>query len=662
MSSLARRGRAPPRPTGTSRRGCPCAGAGRARSRRRGGWASTPGYPSGSAIRCHGADATVRRSLSPPRVGDRPGRARGGRSVRPRRRAGGLLFCSGQIPLDPRTGELVGGDAGRAGRPLPGEPRRRSAAAAGATLGDAVRMTIYLTDMSAFADGQRGLRVVLRVRSAGARGDRRGGAAARRAGRDRRGGGAARLRRDRASAERRGRSRAPRAGGRAASSRETPVLSSRTLSERAGGTVVLKAENLQRTGSFKLRGALAKLAALGDGCAAAWSPAAPATTRQAVAYAARARGVPCEVFMPRGAPIAKVEAAQRARRRGALSAATGRRVAARRRASAPSEGGLAFVHPFDDPDVIAGQGGLGLELLEQVPDLAPGDRAGRRRRAGQRRGDRAQVRAARGRGDRRAGRRPARRSRRRCAAGDAGGGRLGADDRRRHRGQAPGRADAGADRALGRRDRRRRRGRRRRGDGVPARARQARRRGRRRGRRRRAARRAGVAPRGSGHDGRGALGRQRRRRACSPRSPAATRARPAAGSCCSPACPTARARWRGCSRCVGRAAARTCSTSQHIREGVDLHVRETAVQLVLETRGAEHAARGRGARSASAGYAEPRRRCAGSRGARYGAPLDQRADHAAALVGLGVPLDAEHEPAVGQPRSPRAARRAPSVR
>ena len=91
--------------------------------------------------------------------------------------------------------------------------------------------------------------------------------------------------------------------------RETPVLSSRTLGERCGGTIALKAENLQRTGSFKLRGALAKIAALGDDCAAGVVTGSAGNHAQAVAYAARTRGIPCEVFMPEIAPIAKVEAA-----------------------------------------------------------------------------------------------------------------------------------------------------------------------------------------------------------------------------------------------------------------------------------------------------------------------------------------------------------------
>jgi threonine dehydratase len=151
--------------------------------------------------------------------------------------------------------------------------------------------------------------------------------------------------------------------------RETPVLSSHTLSERAGATVVLKAENLQRTGSFKLRGALAKIASLGDACAGGVVTASAGNHAQAVAYAARSRSVRCEVFMPEAAPIAKVEAATAL---GASVRLVGATVdeslaAARLRAA---EGDLAFVHPFDDPEVIAGQGGLGIELRSQVPDLA----------------------------------------------------------------------------------------------------------------------------------------------------------------------------------------------------------------------------------------------------------------------------------------------------
>jgi threonine dehydratase len=152
--------------------------------------------------------------------------------------------------------------------------------------------------------------------------------------------------------------------------RHTPVLASTTLSERLGADVVLKAENLQRTGSFKFRGALAKLAALGEeGCARGVTCGSAGNHAQALALAARERGVPCEVFMPVEAPIAKVEGAAAL---GATVRLVGTSVeecvaAARERSE---EGGLAFVHPFDDPDVVAGQGTLGLELLADLPRLA----------------------------------------------------------------------------------------------------------------------------------------------------------------------------------------------------------------------------------------------------------------------------------------------------
>ncbi len=149
----------------------------------------------------------------------------------------------------------------------------------------------------------------------------------------------------------------------------TPVLSSKTLSERAGATIALKAENLQRTGSFKLRGALAKISSLGEDCRHGVVTGSAGNHAQAVAYAARARGVPCEVFMPRSASISKVEAATALGAKVQLGGETVDEPLAAARARA-DEGGLAFVHPFADPEVIAGQGGLGLELLEQVPDIA----------------------------------------------------------------------------------------------------------------------------------------------------------------------------------------------------------------------------------------------------------------------------------------------------
>jgi threonine dehydratase len=152
--------------------------------------------------------------------------------------------------------------------------------------------------------------------------------------------------------------------------RETPALGSRTLSERVGGAIALKAESLQRTGSFKLRGALAKLAALGeDGCRAGVVAGSAGNHGQAVAYAARERGVACEIYMPRDAPITKVEACRAAGAQVRLvDGSVDEAVAAARERAA--EAGLAFLHPYDDADVIAGQGGVGLELAAQLSRLA----------------------------------------------------------------------------------------------------------------------------------------------------------------------------------------------------------------------------------------------------------------------------------------------------
>jgi threonine dehydratase len=151
--------------------------------------------------------------------------------------------------------------------------------------------------------------------------------------------------------------------------KRTPVLPSLTLGERMGAPVALKAESLQRTGSFKIRGALNKLAALGDACSGGVTAGSAGNHAWALAAAARARGVPCEVFMPAEAPLSKAEGCSAL---GAIVHRGGTSVeecvaAARARAR---EAGMAFVHPFDDPDVIAGQGTLGLELLEDVPDVA----------------------------------------------------------------------------------------------------------------------------------------------------------------------------------------------------------------------------------------------------------------------------------------------------
>lgn len=151
--------------------------------------------------------------------------------------------------------------------------------------------------------------------------------------------------------------------------RRTPVVESATLTDLLGAPVVLKAENLQRVGSFKIRGALNKLAALGDGCGEAVVCASAGNHAQAVALASRERGVACEVVMPVGAAVAKVEATEALGATVMLEGASVTECVEIARGRAEAEG-RSFVHPFDDPDVICGQGTLGLELVEQVPDLS----------------------------------------------------------------------------------------------------------------------------------------------------------------------------------------------------------------------------------------------------------------------------------------------------
>jgi threonine dehydratase len=149
----------------------------------------------------------------------------------------------------------------------------------------------------------------------------------------------------------------------------TPTIVSDDLAELAGAAVALKAECLQRTGSFKLRGALHKIAVLGERAAPGLVTASAGNHGRAVAQAALVRGVGCEVFMPRDAPVSKVAAVERLGATVHLAGATVEE-ALELAAECAETKGAAFVHPFDDLDVIAGQGTIALELLEDVPELA----------------------------------------------------------------------------------------------------------------------------------------------------------------------------------------------------------------------------------------------------------------------------------------------------
>lgn len=154
----------------------------------------------------------------------------------------------------------------------------------------------------------------------------------------------------------------------AGSIHRTPMLRSRELSHRAGRPVYLKCENLQKTGAFKVRGALHRLIRLSDEERARGVVTISAGNHaQAVAWAGRAAGVRTVVVMPAHASPAKVQAS---RDYGAEVILHGDAKAAFAKAfELAEERNLRFVHPFDDEEVVAGHGSCGLEILEDLPDV-----------------------------------------------------------------------------------------------------------------------------------------------------------------------------------------------------------------------------------------------------------------------------------------------------
>ncbi|MEU8878745.1 threonine ammonia-lyase [Streptomyces hydrogenans] len=151
--------------------------------------------------------------------------------------------------------------------------------------------------------------------------------------------------------------------------RTTALEGSRHLSSLVGAPVLLKCENLQRTGSFKLRGAYVRIAGLRPEEKAAGVVAASAGNHaQGVALASQLLGVRATVFMPVGAPLPKVAAT---RDYGAEVRLQGHVVDETLAAAQEyaRETGAVFIHPFDHPDVIVGQGTVGLEILEQCPEV-----------------------------------------------------------------------------------------------------------------------------------------------------------------------------------------------------------------------------------------------------------------------------------------------------
>ena len=150
---------------------------------------------------------------------------------------------------------------------------------------------------------------------------------------------------------------------------KTPLESSHIFSEMAGYEVLLKLENMQRTGSFKVRGASNCIQTLTKEQQAHGVIAASAGNHaQGVALGAQAAGIKATIVMPEGAPLAKVEAtkgygAEVVLKGGVYDEASAEAVRLQK------ETGATLVHAFDDPAVIAGQGTIGLEILEQCPDI-----------------------------------------------------------------------------------------------------------------------------------------------------------------------------------------------------------------------------------------------------------------------------------------------------
>ena len=150
---------------------------------------------------------------------------------------------------------------------------------------------------------------------------------------------------------------------------QTPVSSSRTFSEMSGTQLYLKCENLQKTGSFKVRGAYNKIARMAEsGPLPALVAASAGNHAQGVAYAAKVLGAQATIVMPRATPIAKVSATEGYGVEVVLQG-DGYDAAYDHAMKLCEERGAAFVHPFDDADVIAGQGTLSLEILCALPTV-----------------------------------------------------------------------------------------------------------------------------------------------------------------------------------------------------------------------------------------------------------------------------------------------------
>jgi threonine dehydratase len=150
---------------------------------------------------------------------------------------------------------------------------------------------------------------------------------------------------------------------------QTPLLHSRVLSDRIGGPVYLKCENLQRTGSFKPRGAYHRISRLSDSERSRGVVAASAGNHaQGLAFAAALLGAKATVVMPEGAPLPKIAATRSYGADIVLHGAVVEHALARATELAEEQEAV-FIHPFEHPDIVAGQGTVGLEIVEQCPEV-----------------------------------------------------------------------------------------------------------------------------------------------------------------------------------------------------------------------------------------------------------------------------------------------------
>ncbi len=150
----------------------------------------------------------------------------------------------------------------------------------------------------------------------------------------------------------------------------TPLAHSRWLSSLTGAEVLFKCENLQRTGSFKLRGAYTRIAGLSDEERKAGVVAASAGNHaQGVALAAQMLGIPARIFMPEGAALPKVQATQGYGAQIELSGVAIEQSLAAAREYADRTGAI-LIHPFNHVDIVAGQGTVGREIIQQLPGVA----------------------------------------------------------------------------------------------------------------------------------------------------------------------------------------------------------------------------------------------------------------------------------------------------